>query len=140
MTAEGSARPVRDSVRPVRVGRAEPGAGVSPWVTRLARWMDTQFKVPGTQIRFGFDPILGLVPVVGDTVTALIGLYMIKEAKRLGAGTPVILKMVKNLAVDWVVGLVPGLDLILDTAVKAHTRNAELLQQHAQGRTHTTTT
>lgn len=102
--------------------------------------MDTQFKVPGTKIRFGFDPILGLVPVVGDTVTALIGLYMIKEAKRLGAGTPVILKMVKNLAIDWVVGLVPGLDLILDTAVKAHTRNAELLQQHAQGRTHTNTT
>lgn len=94
--------------------------------------MDTQFKVPGTQIRFGFDPILGLVPVVGDTVTALIGLYMIKEAKRLGAGTSMILKMVKNLAIDWVVGLVPGLDLILDTAVKAHTRNAELLQQYAQ--------
>lgn len=107
---------------------------VAPWVPRLARAMDTQFRVPGTAIRFGLDPIVGIVPVVGDTLTFAIGLAMLNEARRLGLRKRVMARMVGNLALDWVVGLVPGIDLVLDTAVRAHTRNAELLDKHARRR------
>ncbi len=100
-----------------------------PWVRRMARVMDSRFRVPGTDVRFGLDPIIGLVPVVGDTVTLLIGLGMLGEAKRMRAPASVHAKIVGNLALDWVVGLVPGIDIVLDTAVKAHTRNAELLER-----------
>lgn len=94
--------------------------------------MDTQFRIPGTTIRFGLDPIVGIVPVVGDTLTFAIGLAMLSEARRLNLGKRVMAKMVGNLTLDWVVGLVPGIDLVLDTAVRAHTRNAELLEKHAR--------
>lgn len=99
----------------------------APWVDRLAGLMDSRFRVPGTGFRFGLDPIIGLVPVVGDTATALIGAAMIREAVRLRLGPGVIVRMLWNLAVDWAVGLVPGIDLILDSAVKAHSKNAALL-------------
>lgn len=105
---------------------------VRSWVTSLADLMDTKFRVPGTGFRFGLDPIIGLVPVLGDTVTAAIGAGMIGEARRLGLGLDVQARIVGNLAVDWFVGLIPGLDLVLDTAVKAHTRNAELIIKHAR--------
>ena len=104
---------------------------VLPWVDKLAHLLDTAWRVPGTKIRFGLDPIIGLVPVLGDTVTFVVGLFMLREARRLELGAGVKARMVWNLAVDWLVGLVPGLDIILDTAVKAHTKNAKLLKERA---------
>lgn len=106
---------------------------VRPWVEKMARMMDTAYRVPGTKYRFGLDPIIGLVPVLGDTVTLVIGLGMLREARRLELGAGVMVRMVWNLALDWLVGLVPGLDIILDTAVKAHTKNAKLLKEKAGG-------
>ncbi len=111
-----------------------PRDGPRPWVTRMARVMDSRFRVPGTGIRFGLDPIIGLVPVVGDTLTMLIGLAMLGEARRMNAPASIHAKMVGNLALDWFVGLVPGIDIVLDTMVKAHTRNAALLHRLARER------
>ena len=111
--------------------RARP---VRPWVTATADLMDTKFHVPGTRFRFGLDPIIGLVPVLGDTATAAIGVGMIAEARRLELGLDVQAKIVGNLVVDWVVGLVPELDLILDSAVKAHPKNALLIIEAARDR------
>lgn len=107
------------------------GSAVRPWVHKLASLMDTRFSIPGTNIRFGLDPIIGLLPVAGDTITFAIGLAMISEARRLGLGPRVMVKMVGNLALDWLLGLIPGIDLVLDTAFKAHLKNARLLQKHA---------
>lgn len=106
-------------------------AAVRPWVPRLARLMDGEFRLPGTSFRFGLDPIIGLVPVVGDTATFVIGLAMLAEARRLSMPRTVMANMIGNLALDWLVGLVPGIDLILDSVVKAHRRNATLLVQEA---------
>jgi len=103
-----------------------------PWVAELAHLMDTKFRVPGTQIRFGLDPVIGLLPGIGDTVTLAIGAAMLGEARRLELGLGVEAKIIWNLVVDWFVGLIPGLDIILDTAVKAHTKNAKLIEQEAQ--------
>jgi hypothetical protein len=97
---------------------------------RLAHWMDAAFKVPGLGWRFGLDGLLGLVPGAGDTLAALVGLYMLKEARRLGASSDVILRMLANLGLDWAVGSVPVLGDVFDFAFKAHRRNLDLLRRH----------
>lgn len=107
--------------------RKPPPNEPAAWVSSLARVMDTKFKIPGTGVTFGLDPIIGLLPIAGDTITLLIGSAMLVEARRLRLGRGVSARICANLAVDWLLGLVPGLDLILDTVYKAHKRNAELL-------------
>lgn len=108
-----------------------PDREVRPWVAKSARLMDSAWRIPGTKFRFGLDPVIGLVPVLGDTATLIIGLGMIREAHRLNLGADVKARMAWNLALDWLVGLVPGIDIVLDTAVKAHTKNARLLHERA---------
>lgn len=112
-------------------GAAAP-AEVRPWVGRVARLMDSVWRVPGTNIRFGLDPLVGLVPVLGDTATMLVGIAMLREARRLRAPKALMGQMIANLAIDWLAGLTPGVDLVLDTMVKAHSRNARLLEAHAE--------
>ncbi len=107
---------------------------VRPWVTKLARLMDTKFRIPVIGWRFGWDPIIGLLPVAGDTVTLLIGATMLLEARRLHLGPGVQLRMAGNLLIDWLLGLVPGVDLILDTVFRAHARNAAILTDAAEQR------
>lgn len=101
------------------------------WVSALASVMDTKYTIPGTGIKFGLDPIIGLIPVAGDTVTLLIGAAMLLESRRLGLGWGVAGRICANLGIDWLVGLVPGLDLVFDTMFKAHKRNAELIIRRA---------
>lgn len=103
-------------------------------VKRVAHWLDSRFRVPGTGIRFGLDTLVGLVPVVGDTATAVVGLYPIVEARRLGVGKWTLARMVGNVGLDWAIGLVPGADVVLDTWFKSHVRNAALLEEAVAGR------
>lgn len=98
----------------------------------LADLLDTKYRVPGTRIRFGLDAVLGLVPVLGDTATLVLGLYPVLEALRIGARKRIIAKMVGNLGIDWLVGLVPLLDVVLDVAFKANTRNLRLLEREME--------
>jgi hypothetical protein len=95
---------------------------------RLAELLDSRFRIPGTGIRFGLDPIIGLIPVVGDTVTLAAGAAIVLEARRLGLPRAVLLRMLGNLGIDWLVGLVPLADLVLDTAFRANVRNVRLLE------------
>lgn len=94
--------------------------------------MDSRFRIPGTNVRFGLDPIIGLIPVVGDPATLLVGVAMFAEAIRLRVSAHVYRQMLWNLALDWLVGLVPGIDLVLDTAFKAHSENAALLERQTR--------
>jgi hypothetical protein len=98
----------------------------------LARVLDTAFRIPGTRIRFGVDPILGLVPGLGDAIAALIGGYIVWSAVRVGAPRLVIGRMLVNVGVDAIVGAVPGLGTIFDVAFKAHRRNARMLEAWAR--------
>lgn len=93
--------------------------------------MDGQFRLPGTRWRFGLDGILGLIaPGIGDSVTALLGLYLIGTAYRIGAPFSIILRMAVNLLVDWLVGSIPILGDLFDFAFKSHRRNLALLKRH----------
>ena len=96
----------------------------------LASLLDTAFLVPGTNIRFGVDALIGLVPGIGDAITTLMSLYIVQEARALGAPRHLIARMLVNVALDGVVGAVPLLGDAFDVMWRANRRNMALLQRH----------
>jgi hypothetical protein len=98
----------------------------------VSRLLDSAFSIPGTRIRFGLDPLIGLVPGIGDAVGAVFSGYLILQASRLGAPRSTITRMIANVAIDTVVGWVPLLGDLFDVGWKANTRNLALLEQHVQ--------
>ena len=97
---------------------------------RLARLLDSQFRVPGTRMRFGVESLLGLVPGVGDAAGLALSTVVIVQAVQLGARGATVARMVLNVAVDAVVGSIPLLGSLFDFAFKANNRNVALLQRH----------
>ncbi|MCO6387121.1 MAG: DUF4112 domain-containing protein [Aliihoeflea sp.] len=106
-------------------------------VRRLAKLLDTRWKIPGIGVRFGIDPVLGLIPGAGDLVAGAISTYVIVKAHRLGVPKSMLVKMAGNVAVDTVVGSVPILGSVFDLFYKASTRNLRLLQTHLEDRNKT---
>ena len=98
----------------------------------LARWLDSIFKIPGSQIRFGLDALLGLIPGLGDTATSAASLYILLAAARNGVPRITILRMAANIGLDYAVGSIPLLGDVFDVFWKANLKNVELLRQHAQ--------
>jgi hypothetical protein len=96
----------------------------------LARLMDTQFRFPGTNFRFGLDGILGLIPGAGDLSTFAISGYMIWVMAHNGASGYVMARMILNVLLDALIGAIPLLGDLFDFAFKANTRNMKLMQQH----------
>lgn len=104
-------------------------------ITALADLLDSRFEIPGLGVRIGLDAIVGLVPVIGDTATTVAGAFIVAEAVRLGARKRVLARMSANLALDWLIGLVPVADIFFDVAYKANNRNARLLlREHQRGK------
>ena len=99
---------------------------------KIAYWLDNAFRVPGTQIRFGLDPLIGLVPGLGDVAGGLLSAYIVLEAARAGASVPVVLRMLANLGLDMLFAAVPVLGDLFDAGFKANTRNMALLQRHLE--------
>ena len=98
-------------------------------VRHLAWLMDKAFVIPGTQIRIGIDPLLGLIPILGDIISMCIGGYLILLASRLGLPRTVITRMTLNVAIDAVLGAVPLVGDVLDAVWRANSRNAALLER-----------
>ena len=96
----------------------------------LAKLMDSQFSVPGTEIRFGLDAIIGLIPGVGDMSTFAISSYMLWIMAQNGASGFVMARMVLNVLIDTLFGAVPLIGDLFDVAFKANTRNMKLMHQH----------
>jgi len=96
-------------------------------VALLAHLLDRAFTIPGTRVRFGLDALMGLVPGLGDFVGSLLGTYALFIARDLGAPASIQARMVMNLAIDGIVGLVPFAGDLFDFAFKAHSRNHALL-------------
>ena len=95
----------------------------------LTRLLDSAAKIPGTGIRFGLDPMLGLVPGLGDVAGAALAGYLVLLAQRAGAPRAVILRMLTNVAIDTVGGTVPLVGDAFDVAFKSNTRNLALLER-----------
>lgn len=99
---------------------------------RYASLLDNKFRIPGTQIRFGWDAIIGLLPGLGDTLALLMSAVILIEAKRIGAPKSLLLKMAGNMGLEWLIGLVPILGDIFDIYWKANIRNMALLKEHLE--------
>lgn len=100
------------------------------WVERVARLMDSQFRLPGTSFRFGLDPVLGLIPVVGDLSTFAVSGALLLTMMRHGASGQVVVRMVLNILLDTVFGAIPILGNLFDFAFKSNERNVALLRRH----------
>ena len=99
-------------------------------IEALAKLFDSAFVIPGTNIRMGLDGIIGLVPIAGDLVSALMSSYLIWEARQLGASRWVIGRMVANMAIDTTIGAVPLVGDAFDIAFRTNMRNLTLLRKH----------
>jgi hypothetical protein len=97
----------------------------------MSRLLDSAFVLPGTQIRIGLDPILGLVPGLGDLASPLFAIAMLWQGRDLGIPRVVQLRMIFNVAIDALVGMLPIAGDIFDFAWKANDRNFALLERHA---------
>ena len=96
----------------------------------IVRWLDQSIPIPGTKIKIGLDPIIGLVPGVGDAIGLVMSGYVIFLSAQVGAPGALMGRMAGNVVLDALVGLVPVAGDIFDFAFKANTRNAKLLQTH----------
>lgn len=99
-------------------------------VQKLADLLDTRFRVPGTNMRFGLDGLLGLIPGIGDTAALGLSLWIVAEAWQMGLPRSVLARMLLNVALDYLVGLIPLLGDWFDFAYKANRRNADLMLRH----------
>lgn len=105
------------------------------WVARVARLMDSQFQLPGTRFRFGLDPLLGLLPIVGDLSSTAVSVTLLLTMLRHGASGAVVVRMALNILIDTVVGAIPVIGNVFDFAYKSNERNVALLRRHyAEGR------
>lgn len=93
----------------------------------LTRLLDEAFRVPGTRWRFGLDPLLGLVPGLGDLIGAAVGAYGVLAARQLGAPLAIQLRMLGNIALDAFAGSIPLVGDVTDFFFKANRRNRDLL-------------
>jgi hypothetical protein len=97
---------------------------------QVTRLLDSAFTIPGTKIKFGLDPLLGLIPGGGDTVSLLLSGYIVIEAALMGLPRNLLMQMALNLVLDTVLGAVPVLGDLFDVTYKANTLNLELLESH----------
>jgi hypothetical protein len=98
----------------------------------LAKLMDTAFVLPGTNVRFGLDGLIGLVPGIGDLVSGAISSYLIWEARRLGVSKWVLGRMMANTLIDTTIGAIPLAGDFFDVMFKANIKNMALLRRHLE--------
>ena len=95
----------------------------------LAKLLDVAFILPGTNVRYGIDGLIGLIPVIGDIITTAISLWLVREARALGAPWHITARMLANVAVDGVVGMVPLAGDAFDVMFRANVRNVKMLKK-----------
>ena len=109
------------------VSHAEALATLRKWSVLL----DSAFRVPGTRLTFGLDPILGLIPGIGDLTTPIFAVLLLVQSVRMRIPRVVQLRMLINAAIDFLVGCIPIIGDLFDFGWKANVRNLALLEHHA---------
>jgi len=113
-----------DDIRPVPA---------EPWVRDLVRWLDAAIVIPGTNIGIGLDALVGFfAPVVGDWVGALAALVLLREAFRRRVPPVIVARMLLNVLVDTLLGMIPVAGDLFDVAFQSNKRNLDLLERHAR--------
>src|SRR5204863_10178976 len=107
--------------------------GLEPLFRWLALIMDEIIRVPGTNFRFGLDPLIGLIPGIGDTSSALVSAFALVQAVRLGVPKVLLMRMALNILVNEVVGIVPVVGDAFSFWFKSNARNYEIIKTHRLG-------
>lgn len=117
--------------------RSRASAENLKWVERISHLMDSKYTIPKTKIKFGLDPILSLIPVLGDLVTYVVSGVLIYTMYNHGASRKLVVKMIINATLDAILGAIPLIGTIFDTFFKANERNVKLLREHYEEGKHT---
>lgn len=110
-------------------GSTGTGTGETSTSGKIASLMDDFIRIPGTDIRIGLDPILGLFPGLGDTVASLVGVAIIGEASRRGVSRLALVTMALNILANAAVGSIPVVGDLFSVWFKSNRRNHDLLQK-----------
>ena len=118
-----------------RMVRDIPGFGRDPSSVRkrietMEALLEGLFVLPGTRFRVGLDSIVGLIPVIGDVATALMGSWIVWEARNLGMPKWQIARMAANVGVDTLIGMIPFAGDLFDLAFKWNTKNLRIIRKH----------
>jgi uncharacterized protein DUF4112 len=105
-------------------------AKLEPFFKWLALILDQFLRLPGTKFRFGLDPIIGLIPGIGDTASALISAFSLVYAARCGLPKALLARMSVNILLNEIIGIIPGVGDAFSFWFKSNQRNYELLQRH----------
>ena len=99
---------------------------------RLSRLLDDAFTIPGLNIKIGWDAIIGLIPVVGDVIGAVLSFYLILQATQLKLGAFNLFRMLINIGIELLLGLVPVLGDFFDVTWRANRKNYDLIERHIE--------
>ncbi|AXJ97014.1 DUF4112 domain-containing protein [Sphingomonas sp. FARSPH] len=110
------------------VGR--DAASVRRRIEAMERLLEGLFVIPGTNRRVGLDVLLDLVPVVGTTIAAAIGSYLVWEARNLGMSKLQMARMFGNVGIDWALGMIPWVGAVPDFFFRSNTRNLKIIRRH----------
>jgi hypothetical protein len=99
----------------------------------VAQWMDERFRIPGTNIRFGLDPLIGLFPGIGDFLASSVGLVTIAEGVRTRVPVTVLMRMGFNVLLNDAIGTIPGIGDMFSVWFKSNSRNLRLINQWKAG-------
>jgi hypothetical protein len=116
--------------KPPRLGLGTDPQSVRRRVEALEKIMERLIVVPGINRPIGLDVILDLVPFAGDTAAAVIGAYMVWEARNLGMSKTQIARMAGNVGVDWLLGLIPIVGAVPDFFFRSNSRNLKIIKRH----------
>lgn len=94
--------------------------------------LDSQFNIAG--VKFGLDPIINLIPWVGDVIGVLLSLFILHTAYKVGVSKADMSKMILNIAFDFLVGFIPFVGVIFDVVYKANIRNIKILEKYSHGK------
>ncbi len=120
-------------IPPSRRSDGPPHAQHSAAAHIVARWFDELFKIPGTNQRIGLDPLISLVPGIGDIISSFASFVVLLEAVRLGVSFAVIVHMAFNIVVNALLDMIPGAGPALSIFFRSNTRNLELLRRWQAG-------
>lgn len=114
-----------------------PLTGRLKWVERISGLMDDQFKLPGSNFRFGLDPIINLIPFIGDISGFIVSAALVLVMAKNGVSRKVVILMVLNICIDALIGGIPLIGNVFDFYYKSNSLNIKLLKEHYEEGKHT---
>ena len=119
-----------EQIKQMLSGMKDDPASVRQRVEAMEMLLERSISIPGFERKIGLDSIVGLVPVVGDVITAIMGCYLLWEARNLGMSKFQLTRMAGNIGFDTLVGAVPLVGDVFDFFWRSNTRNLRIIKKH----------